>query len=268
MTIDTFATPSLTIPRDRWGRPLVHPPDGGKAVPYTRVTTVSGTLDDRWGLERWKMRQVAAGLSERPDLLLSVSAHRDDKAKLDAICEAAMEAVASSAGATTGTALHRLTELHDLGHELPPMPDDAGRDLLAYSRAMEAAGLTCEAVETFLVLDGHQVAGTADRIVTDRSGRRMIADLKTGSVDYSWGSIAIQLALYAAGETYDPETYGRENPQVDQDRALVIHLPAGQGECTVHTVDIAQGWEAAQLALRVRRYRAHAKAAGLTITTS
>ena len=33
------------IERDRYGRPLVVPPKGGKAIAYTRATTISNSLE-------------------------------------------------------------------------------------------------------------------------------------------------------------------------------------------------------------------------------
>src|SRR5690554_2297101 len=102
--VTAFATVAPEVNRDRWGRPLVVPPDGGEPVPYTRATTLAGTLDDLYGLMAWKQRQTALGLADRPDLRLAVTAHRDDKRRLDAICEEAMQAAASTAAATTGTA--------------------------------------------------------------------------------------------------------------------------------------------------------------------
>ena len=66
----------LEIPRDHFGRPLVIPPGGGKPVPYRRCTTFIDVLADRFNLELWKQRQVAVGLSRRPDLLLMASSAR------------------------------------------------------------------------------------------------------------------------------------------------------------------------------------------------
>lgn len=43
---------------------------------------------------------------------------------------------------------------------------------------------------------------------------------------------------------------------VDLERAIIIHLPAGTGQCTLHWVDINAGWEAVQLAAKVRDWRA------------
>ena len=65
----------VEVPRDRYGRPMIVPPKGGKPVPYTRTTTVAGSLDDGTALVAWKLRMAAAGLTLRPDLLLAASAH-------------------------------------------------------------------------------------------------------------------------------------------------------------------------------------------------
>lgn len=48
---DPQSTP--TIQRDRWGRPLITPPDGGKPKPYTRASTLAKALDDNQGLIDW-----------------------------------------------------------------------------------------------------------------------------------------------------------------------------------------------------------------------
>jgi len=37
---------------------------------------------------------------------------------------------------------------------------------------------------------------------------------------------------------------------------LVLHLPAGEGRCTPYLVDVAAGWEAAQLCAQARAWRA------------
>ena len=91
--------PGKGVSRDRWGRPLITPPEGGKAVPYVRVTTLAGTLEDTYNLGKWQQRQVAMGIAARPDLVALVSAARGDKGALNAVCEQAHEAAASSAAA-------------------------------------------------------------------------------------------------------------------------------------------------------------------------
>ena len=75
--------PATELTRDRWGRPLIVPPEGGKPVGYTRVSTLAKALDDLNNLMAWKARKTAEGLVRRPDLLTLVSgaiANGDDSA--------------------------------------------------------------------------------------------------------------------------------------------------------------------------------------------
>src|SRR4051812_961950 len=193
MTID-IVSPPVEVPRDRYGRPLVVPNTGGKPVPYTRCTTFVDCLEDKFNLQKWEKRMVALGLADRPDLLLAAAAHRDDKNKLNEICDNAKEAAKASASATTGTALHALTEQHDRGQTLGVLPADAKADLAAYVAATEP--FEHLGIEEFVVHDGFKIGGTFDRLVR-YNGQTYIADLKTGSVDFGMGKIAMQLAVYA-----------------------------------------------------------------------
>ncbi|WP_043648015.1 hypothetical protein [Nocardia thailandica] len=254
MTADLFDAPAVTIERDGWGRPKIIPPGGGKPVAYTRCTTFVDALEDKHGLTQWKMRQVALGLADRPDLLLAVSAHRDSKDELNRITAAAMDAAGAGSAATTGTALHTLTERHDLGQEIGPLPAAAHADLAAYIRT--TGGLQYAAIEQFRVLDDLKVAGTLDRLL-EFSDRYVIGDIKTGDITYGIGKIAMQLSVYARAQTYDPATGARgvDAKPIDLQQALIIHLPAGKGTCSLHWVDIAAGWDAVQLAAQVRKWR-------------
>jgi hypothetical protein len=151
---------------------------------------------------------VALGLADRPDLLLAAAAHRDDKNKLNDICDQAKEAAKASASATTGTALHALTEQHDRGQTLGVLPADAKADLDAYIAATEP--FEHLGIEEFVVHDGFKIGGTFDRLVR-YNGEVYIADLKTGSVDFGIGKIAMQLAVYAHSVRYDPATHLRSS---------------------------------------------------------
>lgn len=249
-----FTSPAAQLPRDRWGRPLIVPPDGGKPVPYTRATTVAGALDDLNGLMSWKCRMTAIGITDRPDLQLAISANPDDKQRVNRIVAQAMDAAAAGAAATTGTALHSFTEQIDRGQEPQNVPPAFAPDLDAYREATST--LTHLHIEQMSVLDDLHIAGTPDRIV-EYQGDLVVADLKTGSIDYP-GKIAAQLSLYAHAQHYNIAT-GQRSPWADQPvdttKALIIHLPAGKGVCSLHWVDIAAGWEAVQRAMWVRDWR-------------
>ena len=98
--------------------------------------------------------------------------------------------------------------------------------------------------------------GTPDRI-SRYHGKRYVTDLKTGSIEFGFGKIAAQLAMYARSRPYDVETGKRMEPHgADLEQGIVIHLPAGEATCTLYWIDLLAGWEIVQLCRRVREKRA------------
>lgn len=255
--MNDLATVETPIERDRYGRPLVKPVGklDSKPIPYTRCTTYIDCLDDRYNLEKWKMRQVALGIADNPDLALSAATYRDDKKQLDQTADKALEMAKSSAKATTGTALHSLTERIDRGQPLGAVPDTYTDDLDAYMGA--TSGMEMLEIERFVVNDPIKVGGTPDRILR-HNGKTYIGDIKTGSITWAAGKIAMQLAIYANSLLYDVSS-GRRSPLPDdlnKSWGVVIHLPAGEGRCELHWVDLTAGHEAVALAGKVRSWRA------------
>lgn len=248
-------------------QPMILPPGGSKALPYTRATTFVDALDDKSGLMKWKARMASIGLASRPDLQLAIaSTDLDNKRELDRIVEQALEAARASAAATTGTALHQLTERIDLGLDISniALPDEHKASLNAYRATTD--GIDWCAVEQRRVCHEYKVAGTADRAAII-DGELTIFDVKTGSIDYALGKISMQLAMYAHSLPYDVDTdiTGEDPAPPNLDRAVIIHLPAGKGECTLHWVDITAGWEAVQLAAQVRQWRTRSRKLGTPV---
>lgn len=266
-----MTAPAVT--RDKWDRPLITPLDGGEPVAYTRASTLAKTLDNLSTLMAWKQRKTAEGLARRPDLLTRVAgalATGDPdtdwptKRELNFVCSKAVEAAAGSKGANTGTGLHSLTEALDRG---VPMGDlfvsDTDRERLADYQAA-TADLEPLAAEVFVVCDELRTAGTFDRLWRCPDGKVRVGDLKTGKseADYPLAT-AMQLAIYAHGCRYDPDTGDRGpellDPDLDRTTGLLIHLPIARF-CSVIALDLDKGWQAAQLAATVhheiRRWRA------------
>jgi len=253
MTIE-FTYPTVEIPRDRYGRPLIVPPEGGKPVGYTRVSTLAKALDDKTALTKWKQRQVVIGLGARPDLVAVAGAVKGDDRKLDEIVETAMTAAESERAANIGTALHALSEQVDADCAIDSLPMEFRADLSAYRQAMEPIDIV--ATEMFVVTDEVQAAGTFDRLVRMPDGRVLVGDLKTGKHEPNYPhAAATQMAVYSRGHLYDPER-GRvghlPSLGIDQDHGLLIHLPAGTGTCALYLVDLNVGWSLAQTAVAVR----------------
>ena len=248
--------------------------------PWTRATTVANTLADRYGLEKWAQRSIVYGIGQREDLYALAASHSlDDKQELGRIAEQALEAAASRSGANLGTALHRLTERIDAG-EILDVADQWKPDMDAYVSELSTNHIQVhpEYIERIVVLPELKIAGTLDRIVT-ANNQLTIADLKTGkhAVEYGAGEIAVQLSLYSRAthmwkgeaDTIKRDRYGRyllpqpdedpdayePMPKVDQTQAIVIHLPAGKGECSLHVIDIEEGWKGVKASMWTREWR-------------
>lgn len=256
-----FRSDEDPVPRDRYGRPLIVPPDGGKPEPYMRATTLAKTLDDTYNLQQWAKRSVLIGAGIRPDLGVSASmlapkmaTDRYAKKEIDKLADAAMEVSGSSTKRNMGTVLHGLSERVDRGESLDDVPENLKADLRAYYKATK--DLEVLGIEEFVVNDPLKTAGTYDRTVRYK-GRSYIFDLKTGNVSFAAGSIAIQLAVYATGKRYDHDGAVRTDlpEDLDPDWGIVAHLPQGEQRCELHWVDLKAGREAIERALWVREYR-------------
>lgn len=255
-----------TVERDRWGRPLIHPPGGGAPKPYTRASTLGKALDDEAGLTAWKQRMVAVGLAKRRDLILAANAHGTDKKTMSEIVEQAMDAAEAGAAATSGTALHELMDAYDLGRT-PYMPEEYRGDVAAYRTATR--GLEFVRSETFVVDDELQVAGTYDNLwrlrftATLPTGEQLeprtliIGDKKTGAdIKFGHTSWAVQLSCYAHGLRYDPEANARLDPEpINRDWGLIVHVPVMKGTAQLLWIDLRKGRELAHLAATVRGAR-------------
>lgn len=257
MKTDEFSNPTHTadnIPRDRWGRPLIVPADGGKPIAYTRVSTLAKVLDDKTALTKWMQRQVVIGMGKRPDLVAKASAVTNDK-EIGSIVESAMAAAESERAANIGTAVHAWTEKVDDGADIESFPAEYRADLVAYKEAMSK--MEIRAKELFVVTDEVTAAGTFDRLVRLPDGRSLVADIKTGRNEpaYPLGATT-QIAIYSRGHLYDQERgrFGHlPSAGVDQDHGLLIHLPAAQGKCDLYLLDLQTGWKLARIASSVRQ---------------
>jgi hypothetical protein len=242
------------ICRDEWTKPIILDPAGKRSRAYFRASSFGKMLEDDYLLKLWMKRMVATGLVMRNDLLVEAASVLDDRNALNRVVEAAEEAAGARARARIGTSLHKLCEQHDLGNTPAHVPDEFRADLDAYIATTSVLGIRPADVEVFGVIDDLKIAGTADRFVTYK-GHRYATDIKSGTLQPL--ACSVQLAIYARMQRYDHETGSRSSlGAVDQRNAIIIHLPAGTGTCTLHWVNIKAGWDAVQLAAQVRAWRA------------
>lgn len=253
------------IERDHWGRPLVIPPGGGRPVPYTRCTTYVGCVEDMFKIGQWQQRHVARGVALHDDLIAAIrDTDPENKDGLDALVDEAKTRSGAGDAARLGSYMHSVTEAADRGQdpgavELPWLstgPADPSAyiaDLAAYLEATEP--FKALAIEQFTVQDPLKVGGTPDRVVR-YNGKRYIADLKTGSIEWGTLKIAAQLAMYARSRPYDVATGNRLDPHgAELDQGIIIHLPVGSATCRLYWVDLLAGWQAVLTARDVRACR-------------
>ncbi len=284
---DPFADDDYGPPRDRWGRPLLIPPEGPdnrERIPYTRASTMGNYVQDHSGLHTWEKRLLARGLGCREDLaamcaaLPEPNAAKCDKkeltrqqiaedkatnAKLDGYIEQALEHAGRSFKANHGTAIHGFT---DPGADLTRVPERMRPDVDSWAAAVRLHGLEILATEVFVVNEVLGVAGTFDHLVRHPELGVVVLDKKTGQVDDKALGFSVQLACYAYAEVYDSHTDTRaplesltDGESVNQNEGLIAHIPLGAGRTDLYRVDLIFGHRAARLAAMVRTARSQAK---------
>jgi hypothetical protein len=265
--VDTILTGEPPDPLIKAGRYQIIPDGADKTKAHTRVTNFSEKLSDQYTLTLWKERMVLIGAAHRSDITVAALAAGDDAKELNRLAEAAKEAAKANAARDTGSALHKLCECVDAGEELT-LPEPWQSDIEAYITCLADLGATVEEIEQVVVCPKLGLAGRFDRTVLI-GDERYIMDVKTGrDLSYSWGSIAIQLALYAGAETiYDPETKRhRRMPEVNQERALVFHLRASTATCTPYWINLEDGRRGIALVSELLEWRKRTRGIVTTAT--
>lgn len=265
MSEDLLQTIEDGPPLDQYGRYVLPDPSTGEERGWTRVSTMAQTLSDKFGLARWEARLITHGLGQRPDLVaLAHSTELTDSKALDQIAGKALAASRADVGANHGTAVHQWTAQLDAGQSVG-VPRPFHTDVAAYRAALTLHELEVmpDFIERIVICPGMGCVGTLDRLVIalGDDGGHYVLDVKTiksRNLAYSWGEIAIQLALYANASHAWDSAQRRWLPMpkgVSRSKAIVAHIPIGEERCDLYDVDIERGWRAAQLALDVRNYR-------------
>lgn len=248
--------------------------EGRKKVSYTRVTTFIDVLDDKRNIDAWHNRLVLLGIHADPALLDGVG-RQDPESKagkdwLNRRAEIAMDKAGRNVKSERGTHLHELSELIDLGLDLPGNidPDDF-LGTMAYAEATQHL-LNIVHMEQLVVNDEYRVAGTPDRVSSPRRGVTLrapdgeefgmydllITDLKTGRVDLGGLKMAMQLSIYANSKLYDKDGGKRISMgRVSTNWGIIMHAAAGECRTDLYWADLRMGWSAVEVAYRVRQAR-------------
>lgn len=281
------------ISRDRWGRPMLYPPEGGEKVSYTRPSTMKGWLDDKSGLINWKASMAVIGLMQSRSLQARVAAmvakkdrdpYQANKGALTEILDTATQIAQAQGRADFGTAIHEFTELLDAGMlDWSYVPEALKGPLEAYKEATR--NLTVEDTEVFVVIDDEcdgvplRGAGSLDRLYGHPELGVVVGDLKTGAKEPSYPvGVVTQVAIYARGQRYRDADFpgapafldGEPNldqtawrkplhPHLNKSSGLMIHCPLekvkGKYICDLYVLDLERGWQNLMLGARVQKAR-------------
>lgn len=290
----------MAVPRNGQGRPWIA--YGIDVKCYSRASNFAQPLKDSKGLAVHHNKLIIKGMVVDPSIMtvfakkggmkLGTDAEKDegiDHNALFAMTERAIDAAGGNRKAKLGTLIHGATEYLDRTEQVPfelfqKITDYVG-DINAYlddTRPLKRAE-----IETFIVNDEWKVAGTFDRIFEsdepvelqfgDRRWTlppgRYIADIKTGTLDYTPGAFAVQMALYAGGSRYscehpvsEPkplkedcennlECHVRAPLNVSQEVGLLIHLPLGEGKCDIYPLDLEFGRDSMVAVRQIKAWR-------------
>jgi hypothetical protein len=239
------------------------------------VSAQRAVLDHEKALAKIAKRDRKGELDLGQFAMLRKEADDELKKKLDELASTALDLGGIHTKAQKGTDLHALTEQIDRG-TLDILDEsqatelvESGQathadveDLKAYRRETQRLGIEFYAFEKFVVDDDKGVAGTLDRLATVKlpgnlRRTKVVADLKTGRLDYGAGKIGMQLRQYAGSKGYGPAnpTEREALTGVSRSKGLVIHLPAGEATCRVYVFDLDLAAKGLALAGEVRTWR-------------
>lgn len=238
-------------------------PAVGRMDTVSRVSTFAKAIADLRGLNLWEQRMIVHGIGLRTDLHdLAVSTPLSDTQTLQDIAKQAREAAKARTGANRGTAMHNITESVDRGHDISHAPPEWRARARAYRDELDTHGFDVvpDMIERYVFNERFQLCGRFDRVLRRRSdGALLIGDVKSSAnIGYSWGEIAIQLALYATAEWFwdEPRDEWLPMPAIDRTHAVVMHTELDAETTTLYPeIDIVAGLRGAELAEQVRSWR-------------
>jgi hypothetical protein len=252
------------------GAPMVRRVDDpSKWDRYSRPSGWGDDLDEQSALVNWRIDRAIDGVASSQALAAKAAALRGLKTGRKELREEAIKSGRGEEAADLGTALHAMSHRVESGDDFLA-PEPYATDLATYLTELERAGLFTVHCEIPLCADGWRAAGTADRIYEARirialpgggflePGQRVIGDLKTGAkFDYSVPGYCIQLAIYSDGVPYDVERNVRLEPidNLRNDWGVLVHMPAGSGECSLWWTDLTVGRLGARIVREVREWR-------------
>lgn len=260
------------IPRNKNGWPLVPDPhNAGQTLTCHRPSGIAKKfLTDDYSIKLWEQRLTLKGAGLRPDLgqMAAALEIKADKDELNELVKQAARAAGRESKANTGTALHRQMEAILKGETIDAAPDLLP-DIAEIQMTLDRYGIEAVSeqwVEPFVINTDIPGAGSPDSFVTSTyfGPGNLVLDLKNSDDPFGFSSLleyAVQLATYAhAGFAWNgnPHYLPWETPDMRTDIGLIIHR-APNGGYDITPIDIAEGYEMLQLAMRVHGARSNMK---------
>ncbi len=252
----SIKTDQQGVPRDQWGRPVIHRADGTWRG-YSRISSIAKELDDGKGLAFWQAVMTAIGVTITPEIFCRVAElvddsdnpYEDHKTELGRLAEKAQEAAGSTIKRELGTTLHEWAAIYDRTQDIGLIPAEHQADIQAYADTLVRHGVKVLDNEVFVAVDEIEIAGTLDKLLLMPDGRILTGDLKTGAREPRYPmAVEMQISGYSKGERYDLLTHERSSLGADLEDGILIHLPSGSGSCELYPVNLRQGWQNLMLA--------------------
>lgn len=251
------------VPRDQWGRPVIHRADGTWRG-YSRISSIAKELDDGKGLAFWQTCMTAIGVTITPEIFVRVAEivdssdnpYEDHKTALGKLAEQAQEAAGSTIKRELGTTLHEWAAIFDRTQDMGLIPAEHRADIQAYADALIRHGVKVLDNEVFVAVDEIEIAGTLDKLLLMADGRTLVGDVKTGQRETRYPmAVGMQVGGYSRGERYDLLSHERSPLDVDQELGVLIHMPSGSGTCELYPLNLRAGWQNLMLAKDLKRAR-------------
>jgi hypothetical protein len=282
------APPRAAVKHGMWGWYQLPSPSTGRAVGYPRASTISETLDNQYGLNKWKRRETVRRIFELargdqsfvlhekyPDITAGVvmdklqTALGQKPGAVDDVLDTIDNLMGGAEARELGECVHAWIEGLCLGLVVRrDVPAIVRPHIDAALRVMETRGIVNrpEYIERVILNDqtDETVAGRIDCIweLVD-TGELVLGDVKTNKdLGYSWLPYGVQVGgvygwatkmLTLDGKGWEPM------PEIRKDYAILLHVPSNQPEkAAAITIDMWWGGEvfAESVAARKRQKEA------------
>lgn len=283
--------PRPVIKYNGWGWYQLPSPTTGRPTGFPRATTIADTLDDTYGLSRWKRRETAMRIYQLATMDPATVVWRDDTGEttaadclgnlvdamngskvtaIDTVLDVIDNIMGGAEARELGECAHAWLGAVNAGTALLSQVPDVVLPHVTYGlKVLAHRGIVVLPDYTERVVLNDQgeetVAGTIDgigRLLT--TGELVLLDVKTNKdLKYSWLSYAVQVGGVYGWATKCLTLDGRgwePMPEIRDDFAVLLHIPSDRPEnAAAITIDRYWGAETMVASLDTRRRRKEAK---------